>query len=272
MLITHLKQSGSARQILDLVAKQHAHFNQIHAVTALHTLARLSPAARRGYAAHPGWPQLLQTLRRQIPLFEANKFGGTLWACNKLQLKDGPMLPQLLSGASELLTNQPGVWQMPQLTACLVGLAGLQLEGDAAFLSAPEQRLLRLPTAEARGISSCVWSFAKRQHVLGPSVVDAVARRFSEVVQQANPQDVANLLYGLASMGAAPSRQLLDSCTERLVDTLQLATAQHVANTLWALGELGHCPPDSTMQDLPAGRRSTGAIWLRCLIGALAAR
>ena len=80
----------------------------------------------------------------------AHQFSSALWACDKLQLKDGPMLPQLLSGGTELLMRRPDTWQMRQLSACMVGLAHLQAEGDAAFLSAAEQQLLRLlPTAEA---------------------------------------------------------------------------------------------------------------------------
>ena len=147
------------------------------------------------------------------------------------------------------------------------------LRDDAAFLSAAEQQLpVLLPGAEAQNISNCVWSFAKRQHVLGPSVVDAVARRFPEVVQQANSQAIANLLYGLASMGAAPSRQLLDSCTERLVGHPAAGHRSGCCQHPLGARRAGALPLREHRAEAPAGRRSAGAIWLSRLIGALAAR
>ena len=76
---------------------------------------------------HLAWPQLLQTLRRHIPFFDTRQFGSALWACDKLHLVDEALLPELLFGATELLMHRPGTWQMRQLSACMVGLAGLQL-------------------------------------------------------------------------------------------------------------------------------------------------
>ena len=95
-----------------------------------------------------------------------------------------------------------------------------------------------------------MWKFSKRQQLLGSDIVDAICARFLEVLSQANPQEIANLLYGLAVMGAVPSKQLLDGCSEHLASLVEHVSAQHIANTIWALGELGHCPSASTMQEL----------------------
>ena len=250
-LNTWLHSAGSAGKILDLVQRYHLQFNNIHAVTALQTLARLPPRARPSFAGHAAWPLLLDTVQRFIPTFQPRQLSSAVWACNTLNVRSAEMLSTLLAAAQASMVTRPQTWNSMELSTLLDGLAGLQLGGDSAVLVAAEQLLPQvLPAADARPISNCVWAFGKRQHALGPGVVEAVARRFSEVVQLATPQAVANLLYGLAIMGAAPRKQLLDSCEERLVDTLQLATAQSVANAIWALGQLGHCPPDSSMQKL----------------------
>ena len=93
-------------------------------------------------------------------------------------------------------------------------------------------------------------ALSKRHQVLGGDILDATCARFLGVLSQATPQAVANLLYGLANMGAAPSEQLLVGCAEHLASITKHATAQNIANTIWAIGELGDCLSDDTLQAL----------------------
>ena len=73
--------SGSARQILDLVAVHHTRFDGVNADTALRTLAKLHPRARQDAGAHAAWPQLLAAAGRLSPSMEPRALSSTVWAC-----------------------------------------------------------------------------------------------------------------------------------------------------------------------------------------------
>ena len=245
-----LYSAGSTKTILDLVQRHHQQFDKIHAVTALQTLTKLPVRQRSGFASHAAWPLLLATVQRLIPLYEPRQLSSAVSACGSLEMRPA-WLPQLLSAAQVSMQARPEAWDLFSLSTCLVGLARLQYKGDTCVWTAAEQLLPRLlPGADSRDITNSVWSFSKREHVLGSNVIDAVCVRFLDVLPQTPPQGIANLLYGLASMAATPSPQLLNGCAERLASTAELSNSQNIANTIWALGELGHCPSTDTLWTL----------------------
>ena len=107
-----------------------------------------------------------------------------------------------------------------------------------------------LPGCEAQAISNLVWSCSKRQQLLSSAVVNAICVRYLEVLPQASSQNVGNLLYGFAIMGATPSIESLEGCANHLAHNVGHAEAQGIANSIWALGELGYCPSRGVMQEL----------------------
>ena len=245
-----LHSAGSAKRILDLVQRHHQLFDKIHAVTTLQTLAKLSPKMRAGFTSHTAWPLLLDTLHCLMPLFEPRQLSSAVSACGGLDVKP-VWLSQLLSAAEASMQTRPQLWNLLSLSACLDGLARLQYEDDLSILAVAQQILPRLlPGADARDISSAVWSLSKRRHGIDSDTVDAISVRFLEVLPQAPSQSIVNLLYGLAMMNAALATKLLDGCAERLATIVGDATAQNISNAIWALGQLGHCPAASTLQTL----------------------
>ena len=244
-----LHKAPSVSMILDLVHEHRPQLNEIHAVTALQTIAKRSPA-RSGFRSHAAWPLLLDAVQGLISRFNARQLSSTLSACGALGIQPA-WVPQLLSKAQTSMQEHPEAWSMLTLSTCLSGLGKLDNVGESGVSARAEQLLLPLlHSAKARDISNAVWSFSKREQVLGSDLVAAICLRFLEVLSQADPQNVANLLYGFASMGAAPSEQLLDACAERLVSTVDDATAQNIANAIWALGKLEHRPSAGMVQAL----------------------
>ena len=229
--------------------EHHHRFSKVNGVTALQTLAKLPLTMRSGFESHAAWPLLLAAVQHSIPHFDARQLSGCVSACAALSVQPA-WLPQLLATAEASMQTKPQAWSLRYLATCVTGLAKLQYEGDCLVWTAAEQLLPQLlPGADARGIANAVWSFGKAQRALHCDVVNVICVRFLEVLPQAAPQNVANLLYGLAIMGAAPDKQLLEACAEHLASTTG-RDAQFISNTIWALGELGHCPSDVHLQAL----------------------
>ena len=59
-------------------------------------------------------------------------------------------------------------------------------------------------------------------------------RRARDTAEAFNPQDVANTLWALATMGEKPERELLGALLRRARDTAEAFNPQGVANTLLA--------------------------------------
>ena len=65
--------------------------------------------------------------------------------------------------------------------------------------------------------------------------IQALSRRARDTAEAFNPQNVANTLWALATMGEKPERELLGALLRRARDTAEAFNPQGVANTLWAL-------------------------------------
>ncbi|CAO5677712.1 MAG: hypothetical protein NEHIOOID_00855 [Holosporales bacterium] len=66
-------------------------------------------------------------------------------------------------------------------------------------------------------------------------------------VQQFNPQDIANSLWGFAKLGKKAPDALLQSITDENIGGFN---AQNIANSLWALATLGQQAPDALLQSI----------------------
>ena len=64
--------------------------------------------------------------------------------------------------------------------------------------------------------------------------IQALSRRARDTAEAFNPQNVANTLWALATMGEKPERELLGALLRRARDTAEAFKPQELANTLWA--------------------------------------
>ena len=64
--------------------------------------------------------------------------------------------------------------------------------------------------------------------------IQTLLRRARDTAEAFNPQEVANTLWALATMGEKPERELVGALLRRARDTAEAFKPQNVANTLWA--------------------------------------
>jgi hypothetical protein len=70
-------------------------------------------------------------------------------------------------------------------------------------------------------------------------LLEAMQRRATAMAMEFNPQDVSNVLWGLATMGERADRGLLEAMQRRATATAGHFNPQAVANVLWALAVMG---------------------------------
>ncbi|KAJ1478131.1 hypothetical protein T484DRAFT_1905100, partial [Baffinella frigidus] len=93
-----------------------------------------------------------------------------------------------------------------------------------------------------RGIANVMHSMGKLKKkggALDGDLLKAMQRRATATAGEFNPQEVANLLWGLATMGEQADRGLLEVIQRRATATAGEFKPQEVANLVWALATMG---------------------------------
>ncbi|KAL3149780.1 hypothetical protein ABBQ38_013606 [Trebouxia sp. C0009 RCD-2024] len=137
---------------------------------------------------------------------------------------------------------------------------------EAVFRQSLKQLQPMMHSLEVRGISNIVWSSAKLgldPNEYGQGMVRILLNRFMQLVraadkrQRPNAQDVANLVWALATMHhAAATSELLDCVCSYFGSLMQhphkwlRPRSQDVANVMWAVAELKHSLEDRLLDDL----------------------
>ncbi|KAJ1487825.1 hypothetical protein T484DRAFT_1888413 [Baffinella frigidus] len=123
---------------------------------------------------------------------------------------------------------------------CLVRIGAGQ--GGGQFrdaLAALQDRTMHvLGKAGGRAIANVIYSMAKLQQ-LGKKadrrLLQAMQRRATATAGKSNPQNVSNLLWGLATIGGRADRGLLEAMQRRATATAGEFNPQGVANLLWVV-------------------------------------
>ena len=69
--------------------------------------------------------------------------------------------------------------------------------------------------------------------------IPALLARASVTVDSFKPQEVANLMWALATLGVEPGAELVTAMSRRAVASAGEFKPQNVANLMWALATLG---------------------------------
>jgi tetratricopeptide (TPR) repeat protein len=108
----------------------------------------------------------------------------------------------------------------------------------------------KLQQANAQDISNVLLAVAKLQLQLTAEQLQDMMPRFEEVLPDAAPQAVANTLWAVATMGQqVPAGQLLQML-DRFQEMLHLVNPQEVSNTLWAVATMGQQVPLGQLQQM----------------------
>jgi hypothetical protein len=111
-------------------------------------------------------------------------------------------------------------------------------------------RASTLQQAEPQNVSNVLWAAATLQLQPTGAELQQLLWRFTAVLADATPQEVSNTLWAVATMGQQVPPQQLQRLLEKAVAVLADATPQAVSNTLWAVATMGRQVPPQQLQKL----------------------
>ena len=103
------------------------------------------------------------------------------------------------------------------------------------------RELLRLEVVDdfnPQALANTVWAWATMRHQPSDKVLIALERRMLACVDDFNPQDVANTLWAWATMRHQPSADALIALERRMLACVDDFKPQNLTNTLWAIAML----------------------------------
>ncbi|XRB04278.1 RAP domain-containing protein [Pycnococcus provasolii] len=92
-------------------------------------------------------------------------------------------------------------------------------------------------------LANTVWAWATMRHQPSSNTLAALERRMLACVDDFDPQDVTNTLWAWATMGHQPSDKVLDALERRMLACVDDFNPQALANTVWAWATMRHQPP-----------------------------
>jgi hypothetical protein len=111
----------------------------------------------------------------------------------------------------------------------------------------------------ARRLANIIWSCAYTQHA---APLDQLLADFMqpETLSAANSQEVANVLWALATLEQQVPPQQLQQLVDAFVSQAAKAVPQEISNTVWALGKLGYQLPPQQQRVLLAVFTAEGVL------------
>jgi hypothetical protein len=110
--------------------------------------------------------------------------------------------------------------------------------------------LTKMQDAVPQEISNVLYGMAFSGQQLQQQQVEQLVTAFVGVLRQANPQNVANTLWAVATMGQQVPAGQLQQLLDALVDMRHQAKPQAVSNALWAVATMGQQVPAGQLQQL----------------------
>ena len=170
------------------------------------------------------------------------------------------LLKQLL----ELLEPQLHHCQPRGLGEVMLTCSKLGYGGDQLYNRCLGFFVSKLRQADARTLANVVYAVATAQHdstrqQCWPVLEEQLLPAFIKAVTQGEgqPQNIANVVWGVAAMGQQLPAQQVQLLVGGLVAKLEAANPQHVANVLWAVAAMGGVVPAEQLQQLLKGVFST---------------
>ena len=99
-------------------------------------------------------------------------------------------------------------------------------------------------------IGNLLWALATLQERPPAALAKAVATRMDFAEEHFKPQEVANALWGWASLGLSGASLAVIRWTQHALRLASSFKPQDIANVLWALGQLQHYPGRELLEAL----------------------
>jgi predicted small integral membrane protein len=150
----------------------------------------------------------------------------------------------------ELLSQQGATFDHIHVSAAWSKFKSMQRRVDKGTLIDLVRMLQELtesqmPKMDGRGVSNILHAIAKAKAADTASMKQLVQKLMANaasVLQSFDPQDVANTVWALATMGVTPEAGLLRAMQGRATAVAGEFNPQEVANTVWALATMGVTP------------------------------
>ena len=236
------KSIGAARSVEEVlgITSDESALNLVNCVTALGRIAKLAPPAGRRELG------VVSLVHRTAELFTSDQVqtrhvSQALWACAKLKLRPENLLEAVLQRACKM---QPS-WFKPMEVSMTIWALGKLAGDDCAAASFSKFVASLLPSALARNREFDPQGLANV--ISGVASIGAPASTVGKLVHSLRgrltefcPQEVANSLHGLAKLGAR-----FDECDGIAIEAKEVICAQlleyspqQLANAAWATTKL----------------------------------
>jgi hypothetical protein len=240
---------GGPLALLALAVQEGPQLSLVNMSTVMHRLARTSNGQAQIQIVCDGrLRQLLQLVEAELETQHgsveddlASCLSTLALSCATLQLQDQDAL-RLLQLIGRLSVQRLHEFKPSEFTNLLWSFAKANVEDVALFKEALTLTEQRLPSFSASCLSTLVWTFATsgyRQHDFFKMVAEAFVNRLLSLEGQARPVDIANLMWGLATVRYRPPREVLNEVGVAVTQILSEFKLQELSVTLWAFSRLG---------------------------------
>ncbi|PSC74935.1 RAP domain [Micractinium conductrix] len=240
--------AGTAREIFEIVERDHAQFDTVCLATAMHKLASLrgAPNLHAQIVQSPEFFKLKKLILDRRSEFTARNLANTLWSLAKANHHPG--VEFLTAMVGEVRQKIDG-GTAQNVANCLWAFATLGFHpGDEVMAALAAAIKQKLPECTSQNISNAILAFAKLEWAPGAAVLEGLAAEALAKIRTFSPQALSNTLWGLSKLGiAAPA--LMEGIGQEARAQLHEFNSQNLANSVWAYANIGVVPSGELLQD-----------------------
>ena len=99
-----------------------------------------------------------------------------------------------------------------------------------------------LPHFKAQELANLLWALATMGHYPGPAALDALAAAAAGVAGRMKPQELANSCWAWATLRHFPGPRVMDAMLAAAAAALPHFKSQELGNLMWAAARLAYMP------------------------------
>ncbi|GLI71257.1 hypothetical protein VaNZ11_016363 [Volvox africanus] len=239
------------RKILQLVECHVRDFDRINTATALHRLGScgLQPGSweAKRVLTDPRFSRLMETLAGDyLTSLTAREVSNCLWALAKLGYSPGRHCNAVADAGSANSHGGSSCGGRSDDSGSSSNRDG-GTTGNGGSCSSPgllEGLCARVEMCLAslgpQEVANSLWALGTLGHHPGEHLLRGLTNRLLEVLPRAQPQEVSSALLGVAKLEWNPGPCVLDRVAHGSLTQIRKFNTQELSNTLWSLARLGH--------------------------------
>lgn len=268
-----ITQASKLQDLVQLVVVNFGRMNAVNFCTAYHRIAKQVEEARRVRSPPEGWPpaqqqqlggllsEMNQTLMHRLEEVQAHNLGLTMWSISKTyQLPQKGAMDLLAELQAEVTRRLASVDKDQYMRDKFYNMGGQALSNivhsGATMGLRPNYDMLhavargvawQVDEFKPQGLANIMWALGKMGAKVTPEVrqmVDVLGREMVAQITHSRhkgtvaPQNISNMLHGLANLGISPSPDLLCALARSADSQLRQFGPQELTNTVWSLSQM----------------------------------